>query len=65
MEPLKSLELPKNNLWIYPDNDVDHDTAVSKITLNDTDSDFPLSVHIICIVKRSLHGNQDIQVKVL
>jgi all-trans-retinol 13,14-reductase len=36
----EELELPKNNLWIYP-KDVDHDTAVSNY-LNDTDSDFPL-----------------------
>ena len=36
----EELDLPKNNLWIYP-KDVDHDTAVSNY-LKDNDSDFPL-----------------------
>ena len=36
----KDLKLPKNNLWIYPD-DVDHDTSVSKY-LDNQDSEFPL-----------------------
>ena len=36
----EELQLPKNNLWIYPDN-IDHDTAVENY-LNDNDSDFPL-----------------------
>ena len=36
----EELDLPKNNLWIYPDN-IDHDTAVENY-LNDNDSDFPL-----------------------
>ena len=34
------LKLPKNNLWIYPD-DIDHDTSVSKY-LDNQDSEFPL-----------------------
>ena len=48
--PPRNLDLPKNNLWIYPDN-IDHDTAVENY-LNDNDSDFPLSIYIICIIKR-------------
>ena len=36
----EELQLPKNNLWIYPEN-IDHDTAVENY-LNDNDSDFPL-----------------------
>ena len=36
----EELDLPKNNLWIYPDN-IDHDSAVENY-LNDNDSDFPL-----------------------
>jgi all-trans-retinol 13,14-reductase len=36
----EELDLPKNNLWIYPDN-IDHDTAVENY-LNDNHSDFPL-----------------------
>ena len=36
----EELDLPKNNLWIYP-KDIDHDTAVSNY-LKDNDSDFPL-----------------------
>ena len=36
----EDLKLPKNNLWIYPD-DIDHDTSVAKY-LEDQDSEFPL-----------------------
>ena len=37
----EDLKLPKNNLWIYPD-ETDHDTSVSKTTLEDQESEFPL-----------------------
>ena len=36
----KELGLPKNNLWIYPEN-IDHDTAVDNY-LKDNESEFPL-----------------------